>query len=152
MRTACSLLLVFLTLALVNCGRSKKDDNKENELKPAVHKAGECPENIVGRYLGTVQKRRMVYHFKSNQQGSLFAHVTIQGVNDKTPVAVPVNGTLLVTEIGVTSMGCEDGQINTMSVLDKGIYKAKISFNDQGFQLTEIQPADRITPFNKVDE
>ncbi len=152
MRTVRLMLLAFVALTLVHCGRPKKEEkDSENEMKPAVHKANECPENVVGIYMGMVQKRRMIYKFTTNQEGSLTANVKIEGLT-KDYVPVPVNGKILMTDVGVTSMGCEDGKINTMSVLDRGIYKAKISFNDKGMQLNEFAPEVKETQFNKVAE
>ncbi len=150
MRTVRLVLLACVALTLAHCGRPKKEE-KESEIKPAVHKANECPENVVGVYMGTVQKRRMIYKFTATQEGSLIANVKIEGVT-KDYVPVPVNGKLLMTDIGVTSMGCEDGKINTMSILDRGVYKAKISFNDKGMQLNEFAPEEKETMFNKVVE
>lgn len=151
MKNSQLLLLTLLSVFLIQCGKVDKEEKPEG-IKPAVHKSKECPESIFsGVYLGTVQRRRMIYKFTRNSNGTLVALVTIEDVT-KEPVPIPVNGKLQVTKIGMASMGCEDGKINTVSVLQNGLYKAQISFTDTGFELNEIRPQQKITTFNKVDE
>lgn len=143
-----SLMLAVLPLIVIGCGGGKsKTQEHDMPMDLPVHKAEQCP-NLKGKYKGKAQNETLLYEFV--KVGNAFvANVSVVGMN-AAPAAIPINGQAHKTAVGKTAMGCENGKINSVSIVNHQLNKAQLEPNDNGFRLNEELPQSADSQFYKL--
>jgi len=143
------LALASLPLILMGCGggKSKDSHNHETMLELPTHNADQCPK-LEGKYKGTAQNRKVIYEFKKVEK-LLVAVIKIPDVS-KDETSVVVNGKGHKTPVGQVAFGCENGKLNSSSVINDQKNKAKFVLNDDGFELQEELPKAATSQFYKM--